>query len=236
MESNESNKTSIPSLETQEPKPEGAKPERQDRVVSFDAPPVPGEDGKARKRGRPAKGEGSPKRPPVERVAGEVEFRKPASEIKNHYAAFDRIAEEEKKLYERKRELAAEYEKAVGKKLKFEAPVHPLDTQKAREPMSAGKASALGRGLYMVPAAAFGIEVRPSDDQFAMLGAEIANLSKYYDLDSEFMAWAGLSMCLLAVSAPALAELRSKKAGTWEVDREKFRAAGLLPPALVVPS
>lgn len=200
-------------------------------TVTVEAPPAPGDKPK-RRPGRPAKGDGSPKRPPVVRV-GEVEFRKPADEIANHYAAFDRLLEQERAIYERKKELAAEYEKKGGKKIKVVEPVHALDDKAALNRIPSGQGKALARGLYAAPARMLGVEVRPKDDDLDMLGEAIADLSKYYSFESEGMAWVGMAMVAFAVFAPAMAELRAKKAGTWEVDRERFRAAGLLPPVVV---
>lgn len=205
------------------------KPATTTATVTVEAPKV-AED-KPRRRGRPSKGDGSPSRPPVVKV-GEVEFRKPASEINNHYAAFDRIHEQEQALYQRKKDLAKEYEAKGGKKIRLVEPLHPLDGKSGLERMPSGQGKAMAKGLYAAPARLLGVESRPRDEDLDMLGEAIADLSKYYSFESEFMAWAGLAMVASAVFAPAAMELRSKKSGTWDVDKEKFRAAGLLPPVV----
>lgn len=204
-------------------------PKPSERTVKLEAPKAPGEE-TPRRPGRPKKGDGSPPRQNRERVVvGEVEFRKPANDIANLHAAFDRIAEQERALHVRKVELASQYEKQYNKKLKFNEPVHPLDTKSPCERIPSAQGRALAKGLYAAPAALLGVECRPKDQELDLLGEAIADLSKYHSFaDSEFLTWMGVGFAALACFAPAAAELRSKKAGTWEVDREKLRAAGYL--------
>lgn len=182
------------------------------------------EPGQAKKRGRPSKGEGSS--PGRKREV--AEFRKPASEITNHYAAFDRLYEEEKKLVERKKELAREYEAKVGKKIRVDEPLHALDSASAPRKIPQGQARAMAMALYAAPARMLGVECMPGAAEMDMLGDALADLSGYYSMESEGMAWITLCVVSCSVFAPAMLELRSKKAGTWEADREKFKLAGLV--------
>lgn len=200
----------------------------ESRTIKLEVPKALGEES-PRRRGRPSKGDGSPPKNRDRVVVGEVEFRKPAADINNLHAAFDRVAEQEKALYARKVELAAQYEKQYSKKLKFVEPVHPLDTKSPCERIPSAQGRALAKGLYAAPAALLGVEARPKDAELDLLGEAIADLSRYHSFaDSEFMTWLGVGFAALACFAPAAAELRSKKAGTWEVDKEKLRAAGYL--------
>jgi hypothetical protein len=191
--------------------------------------PSSGDEPSPLRRGRPRKIDGSPRRNPDRTVVGEVEFRKPASEIKNLHAAFDRLAEEEKAIYARKVELAKQYDKEYGKKLSVSEPVHMLDTKTAAEKIPLAQGKALARGLYSAPAALLGIEVRPSEEELSMLGEAIVDLSKFYSFaDNEWMTWMGFGFAMLATFTPAAMELRSKRAGTWEADKLKLAAAGYL--------
>jgi hypothetical protein len=194
-------------------------------------PPQTGADPMRSRRGRPRKIDGSPsRRNPDRQVVGEVEFRKPASEINNLHAAFDRIAEQEKALHTRKVELAGQYEKEYGKKLRVIEPSHMLDAKTAAEKIPAAQGKALATALYAAPAALLGVEVRPKPDELAMLGDAIVDLSKFYSFaDNEAMTWLAVGFAALACFAPAAAELRSKKAGTWETDKIALANAGYLP-------
>jgi hypothetical protein len=189
-----------------------------------------GDESSPLRRGRPRKIDGSPRRNPDRQVVGEVEFRKPASEIKNLHAAFDRIAEEEKAIYKRKAELAAQYGKEYGKTLRVQEPTHMLDSKTTGEKISSAQGKAMARGLYAAPAALLGVEVRPRDEELSMLGESIVELSKFYDFaDSEMMVWLGAGFAALACFTPVAAELRSKRAGTWEQDKIVLAKAGYLP-------
>jgi len=193
-------------------------------------PPKVGDEPSPLRRGRPRKIDGSPRRNFDRQVVGEVEFRKPASEIKNLHAAFDRIAEEERAIHKRKVELAQQYDKEYGKKLKFQEPVHMLDSKTPAEKISSAQGKAMAKGLYAAPAALLGVECRPKEDELSMLGEAIVELSKFYDFaDSEMMTWLGFGFAMLACATPAAIELRSKKAGTWESDRLTLAKAGYLP-------
>lgn len=193
-------------------------------------PPQTGADPMRSRRGRPRKIDGSPRRNPDRQVVGEVEFRKPAADINNLHAAFDRIQEQEKALHVRKVELAGQYEKQYGKKLRVVEPTHMLDSKTAAEKIPIAQGKALAKGLYAAPAALLGVECRPKDEELSMLGEAIADLSKYYSFaDNEMMTWLSFGFAALACFTPAAVELRSKKAGTWEVDKPKLIAAGYLP-------
>lgn len=193
-------------------------------------PPKTGSEPSMMRRGRPRKIDGSPRRNPDLQKVGEVEFRKPASEIKNLHAAFDRLAEEEKAIYQRKLELAKQYDKEYGKKLHIGEPVHMLDTKTAAEKIPLAQGKALAKGLYSAPAALLGVEVRPREEELSMLGEAIVDLSKFYSFsDAEWMTWLGFGFAALACFTPAAMELRSKKNGTWEVDKLTLAAAGYLP-------
>lgn len=195
-------------------------------------PPQTGADPMRSRRGRPRKIDGSSRRNPDRQVVGEVEFRKPASEINNLHAAFDRIIEQEKALHTRKVELAGQYENEYGKKLRVVEPTHMLDAKTAAEKIPAAQGKALATALYAAPAALLGIEVRPKPDELAMLGDAIVDLSKFYSFaDNEAMTWLAVGFAALACFAPAAAELRSKKAGTWETDKIALANAGYLPGA-----
>jgi hypothetical protein len=210
-----------------------ARAEQDGRKTFRVEPPRSNDEQGPPRRGRPKRIDGSPRRNPDRQVVGEVEFRKPASEIKNLHAAFDRIKEEETAIFKRKTELAAQYDKEYGKKLKVQEPTHMLDTKTAAEKIPIVQGKALAKGLYAAPAALLGLEVRPRDEELSMLGEAIAELSKFYDFaDNEAMTWLSFGFAMLAIATPAAAELRSKRAGTWEQDKLVLAKAGYLPGVL----
>jgi len=229
MENEQTTKTEANRDPQVEPKSSG--PITEDARRTFRVEPVKsGDESSPMRRGRPRKIDGSPRRNPDRQVVGEVEFRKPASEIKNLHAAFDRIKEEETAIFKRKTELAAQYDKEYGKKLRVQEPTHMLDTKTAAEKISSVQGKALAKGLYGAPAALLGVECRPKDDELSMLGEAIAELSKFYDFaDNQMMVWLSFGFAALACVTPAAAELRSKRAGTWESDKLVLAKAGYLP-------